>query len=79
VRLARPAEVPATCAVSGAVFVVAWFYLGRAASWRYELVIFGAWGLVYLGEWGWRVATGRRVPVPAERPPAGSVEGDPQA
>lgn len=60
-RLPRPAEVPATCAVSGVVFVVAWFYLGRASSWQYELVIFGVWGLMYLGEWALRSATGRRV------------------
>jgi hypothetical protein len=68
-RLARPAEVPATCAVSGAVFVVGWFYLGRAASWRYELVILGAWGLLYLGEWAWRSATGRRAGPSVERDP----------
>jgi|tagenome__1003787_1003787.scaffolds.fasta_scaffold19966566_2 hypothetical protein len=71
-RLARPREVPATCAVSGIVFVLAWFYMGRVSSWRIEVVIFGAWGLLYLGEWAWRSITGRTA-----RPV--SVEGDAQS
>jgi hypothetical protein len=79
-RLPRPREAPASCAVSGVVFLVAWYYLGRVSSWRIELVIFGCWGLFYLGEWGWRSATGRQVRAEdaADRPPR-SVERDAQA
>lgn len=68
-RFPRPAEVPLTCAISGLVVVLAIFEFGGTRTWLYELVIFGAWGLVYLAEWGWR-STSRR--------PSRSVEGDPQ-
>ena len=70
-RLARPSEVPLTCAISGLVVVLAIFEFGGTRTWLYELVIFSAWGLIYLAEWGWRSSTGRR--------PSGSVKGDAQA
>jgi hypothetical protein len=62
--------VPLTAGVSGVVFLAGIYCFGGSKTWREEPFVLGAWGLLYLGEWGWRRATGRW--------PAGSVEGDPE-
>lgn len=64
--LPRPRDVPATSAVSGVVFVLTMFSVGSPIS---LLVIFTAWGLMYVTE-GWlrrraRARGGRPVEPPA--------------
>ena len=60
VRLRRPEEVPATAGVSGLVVVLALLNFGDVNTWRNESVLFGAWGLMYLGECLWRAVAARR-------------------
>jgi hypothetical protein len=68
VRFPRPSQVPATAGVSGIVFVLGVFFFGNTNMLLKEGIVFGAWGLMYLSEWGYRAVKRRR-----------SVEGDVQA
>src|SRR5262245_22953059 len=59
VQMPRPHEVPTTCAVSGVVFVLALFSVGSPFV---EVIIFAAWGLMYLIECLVRGNFRRRAP-----------------